>query len=316
MAASKIRRCPHCAEVVRWEASVCQYCGRELAPRELLEQGIAAAKAGRRSEARELLRQVTRQGGDNEKAWLWLSGAVDTDQERQRCLERVLAINPNNASAQRGLEILRQRKGERRKMSSTRWIVIALLLAANVIVIGGLGAVLLPYLRRGFPTHPSAVIATTDTTTTSTTVLTPAPPTPTPTRIPAGRTITVDNWEIRVERIEISETITSPSTNLRYNAFGRYALLFMDVTNRGLRTGTFEAFGNLEIEDAEGRRYEENSAVSGAATSIYGTDTGGKVSPEATAHVVVGFDISTRSSWYRLMHRYREESGSILLDIP
>lgn len=126
----------------------------------------------------------------------------------------------------------------------------------------------------------------------------------------------MDNWEIRVESIEIAETITSPSTNLRHNAFGRYALLFMDVTNRGLRTDTFEDFGNLEIEDAERRRYEENSAVSGIAMSIYGTDTGAKVGPDATAHVVVGFDISTRSGWYRLMHRDREESGSILLDIP
>jgi hypothetical protein len=278
-----------------------------------------ALKAGRKPEAGELLEQATEQDSDNEKAWLWLSGAVDTDQERQRCLERALAINPDNAYAQRGLEILRQPKPERRKMSSTRWILIALLLAANVIVIGGLGGVLLPYLRKGFPTQPSAVSPTTDTaTTTGAAVHTPAPPIPTPIRIPAGGTMTVDNWEIRLERIEIAETITSPSSRLRHNASGRYALLFMDVTNRGLRPDTFVAFGTVEIEDAEGRRYEEDFIASIVAQYVYGTDINADINPDATDHVMAAFDISTRTSSYRLVPGSLADSysGSIALSIP
>ena len=54
-----------------------------------LAQGIAAVKAGRRAEARELLIQVIRQDRRNEKAWLWLSGAVETDEQRRTCLQRV-----------------------------------------------------------------------------------------------------------------------------------------------------------------------------------------------------------------------------------
>jgi hypothetical protein len=74
---------------------------------DLLERAIAALNEGRKAEARQLLMQVLRQDRRNEKAWLWMSGAVDTDQERRACLEQVLSINPDNEMARRGLELLR-----------------------------------------------------------------------------------------------------------------------------------------------------------------------------------------------------------------
>ncbi|MBE9514109.1 MAG: hypothetical protein IMY83_03650 [Chloroflexi bacterium] len=80
---------------------------------DLLKQGIAALNAGRKAEARNLLTQVVQQDDRNEIAWLWLSGAVDTDRERRICLENVLAINPNNRLARRGLESLIAREGVR-----------------------------------------------------------------------------------------------------------------------------------------------------------------------------------------------------------
>ena len=70
----------------------------------LLEQGIAALKARQKNQARQLLSQVVEMDEHNEMAWLWISGAVDTDAERRICLENVLAINPNNGIAKRGLE--------------------------------------------------------------------------------------------------------------------------------------------------------------------------------------------------------------------
>lgn len=76
---------------------------------DLLKRGIAALKAGRKAEARNLLMQVVGQDERNEMAWLWLSGAVDTDEDRLICMENMLTINPNNESAQRGIEILRKR---------------------------------------------------------------------------------------------------------------------------------------------------------------------------------------------------------------
>jgi GNAT superfamily N-acetyltransferase len=56
----------------------------------LLAQGIAALKAGCRAEAREFLKLFLVQDNSNEVAWLWLSGAVDTDQERCACLQNAL----------------------------------------------------------------------------------------------------------------------------------------------------------------------------------------------------------------------------------
>jgi tetratricopeptide (TPR) repeat protein len=75
---------------------------------DLLQQGIAAAKAGRKEEARRLLTQLVDIDEHNEKAWLWLSGVVESAEDRQICLENVLALNPDNRHAQAGLEWLRQ----------------------------------------------------------------------------------------------------------------------------------------------------------------------------------------------------------------
>ncbi len=72
----------------------------------LLQQGIALAKAGRRDEARNALLQVIEQDEMNETAWLWLSGVVESDDDKAIALENVLAINPNNEWAKRGLKSL------------------------------------------------------------------------------------------------------------------------------------------------------------------------------------------------------------------
>jgi len=79
---------------------------------ELLEQGIAAAKAGRKEEARQALMQVVELDEHREQAWLWLSGVVESADERRICLENVLSINPDNAHAQAGLRWLEQQPPE------------------------------------------------------------------------------------------------------------------------------------------------------------------------------------------------------------
>jgi hypothetical protein len=71
---------------------------------DFLQQGIAALKAGQKAEARNLLSQAVRQDPKNEAAWMWLSGAVEGDQERRYCMEKVLKLNPHNALAQQALE--------------------------------------------------------------------------------------------------------------------------------------------------------------------------------------------------------------------
>lgn len=70
----------------------------------LLKQGIAAFKSGQKTKARTLFGQALKQDQRNEKAWLWMSCVMETDEERRACLEKVLAINPSNTAAIRGLE--------------------------------------------------------------------------------------------------------------------------------------------------------------------------------------------------------------------
>lgn len=70
---------------------------------QLLNDGIAAAKAGNKVEARRLIEEVLAKNDRLERAWLALAGLVDTPRERRICLENVLEINPNNERARQAL---------------------------------------------------------------------------------------------------------------------------------------------------------------------------------------------------------------------
>ncbi len=64
-----------------------------------LKAGVAAAKAHKNTSARILLNVVVGDEPENELAWLWLANAAETPAEAARCLEKVLAINPDNTLA-------------------------------------------------------------------------------------------------------------------------------------------------------------------------------------------------------------------------
>ncbi len=72
---------------------------------QLLRQGIRAVKDGRSQDALKLLSRAITLEPENEKAWLWIS-AVLPKKERIECLKRVVAINPQNELAAKGLELL------------------------------------------------------------------------------------------------------------------------------------------------------------------------------------------------------------------
>ena len=76
----------------------------------LLQQGIAAAKTGRKETARRLLTQVVEQDERNLTAWIWLSGVVESLDDKQVCLENVLALEPGNDAAQTGLDWVLEQK--------------------------------------------------------------------------------------------------------------------------------------------------------------------------------------------------------------
>ena len=73
------------------------------------EAGVAAARANRRSEASDWLRQVCADDPNNEAAWLWRAGSSDDPEESIRCLERALELNPANERARAGIAHFRAR---------------------------------------------------------------------------------------------------------------------------------------------------------------------------------------------------------------
>ena len=63
-------------------------------------------KAGNKSKARGLFIAAIRQNPNNELAWSWIFGLMETDEQRIRCLKEILRINPANIKASQALEKL------------------------------------------------------------------------------------------------------------------------------------------------------------------------------------------------------------------
>ena len=73
---------------------------------DLIQQAIQAVKAGERELAQNLLSQILAADPNNDQAWLWLAACVNDIEKRRYCLERALAIRPDNAPARQALEQL------------------------------------------------------------------------------------------------------------------------------------------------------------------------------------------------------------------
>jgi tetratricopeptide (TPR) repeat protein len=89
----------------------------ELKVSTLLTRGIAAAKAGKREEARSLLAGALQRDANNEQALLWLGGVVGNPRETLICLRRVLALNPDNRQAQEGIKWAKAKLAQSRGLS-------------------------------------------------------------------------------------------------------------------------------------------------------------------------------------------------------
>jgi hypothetical protein len=85
----------------------------------VLDEAIQAIRMGDHEEGRRLLEEILEIDDSNEQVWLWLCAVVDTDEDREVCLENVLALNPSNMVAQRGLEALRSGTFNVQQMMST-----------------------------------------------------------------------------------------------------------------------------------------------------------------------------------------------------
>jgi tetratricopeptide (TPR) repeat protein len=78
----------------------------------LLIEGIAAVQAGDRAYARSLLIRVVASDQGNLQAWYWLSRVAETPEEREVCLENVLALDPAHVPIQKELADLRKHMAE------------------------------------------------------------------------------------------------------------------------------------------------------------------------------------------------------------
>ena len=77
---------------------------------ELVRRGVEAARVGRRTEAREILLHVVDQDPRNEMAWAWLTGLVDSLEDKIVACENVLTINPGNEKVKAYLGMLLRQK--------------------------------------------------------------------------------------------------------------------------------------------------------------------------------------------------------------
>ncbi len=69
-------------------------------------QGINAAKANQKDQARQLFQNAIRLDPQNESAWAWMSTVAKDNRERIFCFQNLLQINPQNEVARKGLEKL------------------------------------------------------------------------------------------------------------------------------------------------------------------------------------------------------------------
>lgn len=77
----------------------------------LTQRGITAQKAGDRQKARELLRRAVEENPQDVNAWMWLSGAEETDEARLECMEAILRVDAQHKVARPAAELLRKKLG-------------------------------------------------------------------------------------------------------------------------------------------------------------------------------------------------------------
>jgi hypothetical protein len=70
---------------------------------DLLQEAMSAMQRGDTTLAKQLLSQAVIKEPDNETAWMLMSDVADDVRSKRNCLEKVLAINPNNIDASTAL---------------------------------------------------------------------------------------------------------------------------------------------------------------------------------------------------------------------
>jgi tetratricopeptide (TPR) repeat protein len=77
-----------------------------------LQEGVAAARAGQTARARALLLRVVEADQSSVQAWYWLSRVTESLEEREICLENVLALDPAHTAVQAELVQVRRQMAQ------------------------------------------------------------------------------------------------------------------------------------------------------------------------------------------------------------
>lgn len=72
----------------------------------IFQDAVNALRRGDKPRAKELLTLLLKTDQNNATYWIWLSAAMDSQKERVYCLQTALKLDPENATAKRGLILL------------------------------------------------------------------------------------------------------------------------------------------------------------------------------------------------------------------
>ncbi len=73
---------------------------------EIFQEAVEALREGNKAKARELLTGLLKNDQSNATYWVWMSATVDSTKERIYCLQTAFKLDPENATAKRGLILL------------------------------------------------------------------------------------------------------------------------------------------------------------------------------------------------------------------
>lgn len=126
---------------------------------ETLEQAIQAIKRGDKGYAQGLLAELLARNAQNDRAWSWLAVCLSDPEKKRYCLEKALAIRPDNPRVRRALDRLGvSSRGKRPGFSALQTEVLLFLVSVTLVtLVGSLllvspEAILVP-LQAALPTY-------------------------------------------------------------------------------------------------------------------------------------------------------------------
>jgi hypothetical protein len=163
------------------------------------------------------------------------------------------------------------------------------------------------------PPTPTETVEPTPAPTAPPTATAPPTPTPIPAPLPPGSSLSVGNWEVRVDRLEMADAVYSAAGDESIQPAGRFALVYLAVANQGFQAATLHA-SSVVIQDAAGNRYPNNDLASAYASSPACADFVLDLVPGASTCLVAAIDIPVHSDTYVLTLSSAEQG--VLLDVP